>query len=197
MENVQPAGKKQLLMSSKPNYVITLKKPDFRLFNFISQLMLFLSIIAFLYDGIQTQSPFSMTYFVLCLVLISSWIYTTAIKKNNSFGLALAIAAAGWLFEPGYFKLLAVLFLVAAILEKKVKLAQEIHVDEEGVSLNHFILKKNNWKELANVILKDGLITIDYKDNRLFQKETESAVSPEQEKEFNEFCNSRLLARLK
>ena len=172
-------------MSSNPNYVITLKKPDFRLFNFISQLMLFLSIIAFLYDGLQTKLPVSIAYFALCLVLIGSWVYVTAIKKNNSFRLALAIAAAGWLFEPGYFKLLSVLFLVAAILEKKVKLAQQIHVDEEGVSFSHFTVKKDNWKELVNVILKDGLITIDYKNNRLFQKETESAFSPELEKEFN------------
>jgi len=43
--------------------------------------------------------------------------------------------------------------------------------------------------------LKDGLLTIDFKDNKLFQKEIEEQVSPVLDSEFNEFCRSKLKAR--
>ncbi len=45
------------------------------------------------------------------------------------------------------------------------------------------------WDEDNNALIKDGLITIDQKNNNLFQKEIEGYVTAELEKEFNDFCN--------
>lgn len=46
---------------------------------------------------------------------------------------------------------------------------------------------------MANTILKDGVLTIDSKNNKLFQKEIQEYVSPETEKEFNHFCLTHLI----
>jgi hypothetical protein len=43
------------------------------------------------------------------------------------------------------------------------------------------------------MILKDGLITIDYKNNKLFQKEIEKEVNPALENELNDFCREKLV----
>ncbi|MEY4053376.1 MAG: hypothetical protein RL034_294, partial [Bacteroidota bacterium] len=39
---------------------------------------------------------------------------------------------------------------------------------------------------------KDGLLTLDYKNNTLFQKQIESSVEKELEDAFNLFCQERL-----
>jgi hypothetical protein len=48
------------------------------------------------------------------------------------------------------------------------------------------------WGEINNALIKDGLITIDQKNNKLFQKEIDSGVSLHVEKEFNDFCRQQI-----
>ena len=49
-----------------------------------------------------------------------------------------------------------------------------------------------HWKELSNVILKDGLLTIDFKNNKIIQQSIMYADRVN-EKEFNEFCKKQLI----
>lgn len=44
------------------------------------------------------------------------------------------------------------------------------------------------WDEVNNALIKDGLITIDLRNNKLYQNEIEGYVTAEVEKEFNDFC---------
>ena len=56
-----------------------------------------------------------------------------------------------------------------------------------------YILQREvNWDEVNNVILKDGLLTIDFKNNKLFQHIILNSDEDISEKEFNEFCNQQL-----
>jgi hypothetical protein len=41
------------------------------------------------------------------------------------------------------------------------------------------------------VVLKDDLLTIDYKTNKLFQREIDPGTEASVEKEFNSFCAER------
>ncbi|HKG67554.1 MAG TPA: hypothetical protein VKA92_01705, partial [Segetibacter sp.] len=50
------------------------------------------------------------------------------------------------------------------------------------------------WNEINNALIKDGLITIDLKNNKLFQKEIDGHVSADIEKEFNDFCKQHIHA---
>jgi hypothetical protein len=55
--------------------------------------------------------------------------------------------------------------------------------------------KKINWNELNNVVIKDDLLTIDFKNNTLFQAYTDDADDDEYEvgdDEFNAYCGERL-----
>ena len=83
-------------------------------------------------------------------------------------------------------------YIVSAFLEGQLKFPQEIGFDVEEVAFNHFPSKHYSWSEIQNVMLKDNIITIDFKNNRIFQKETETDTKPDLEKEFNEFCRQRL-----
>lgn len=48
------------------------------------------------------------------------------------------------------------------------------------------------WNELSNAILRDGLLTIDFRNNRLIQQYLVKGSKAPDEKEFNEFCIRQL-----
>ena len=52
------------------------------------------------------------------------------------------------------------------------------------------------WSELNNVMIKDDLLTMDFKNNTLFQAYTDDEDDEEydvEDEEFNEFCRRMLL----
>lgn len=68
-----------------------------------------------------------------------------------------------------------------------------IHISTAGIKLNiipgrHFI----RWGQLNNLILKDDLLTIDLKNNKLIQQYLDESSGPVNEKEFNDFCQKQL-----
>ena len=102
-------------------------------------------------------------------------------------------AAIGWVIGPQQNIWMGLLFAVAAIIEKQVKFASEIGFSKEEIAFNTFPNKKKiDWTELNNVVLKDGLLTLDKKDNTLIQKEIDETVSSLLESEFNNFCKTQL-----
>lgn len=90
------------------------------------------------------------------------------------------------------FTWIAAVYVIAAVAEKQVKFPREVAFDEEEVVFNTFPRSHYHWSEFSNVLLKDGLLTIDFKNNKLLQKEIDSHVSPQLEKDFNDFCKERI-----
>ena len=79
---------------------------------------------------------------------------------------------------------LVILYVIA---KKEIK----VKVDCEKILLPSFPVKNIKWDELNNLILKDGLLTIDFKNNKIFQHFVEEDYKVN-EKEFNEFCRQQL-----
>ena len=65
---------------------------------------------------------------------------------------------------------------------------------ENGIDYPSFPRKKIQWPALQNVILKDGLLTIDFVNNKLLQTDIEPQPNEMRvnEKEFNDFCREQL-----
>jgi len=64
-------------------------------------------------------------------------------------------------------------------------------VSEQAVSYPSFPTKNMQWTDLNNVILKDDLLTIDCKNNKVYQHIIQNSEQYAQEKEFNEFCRNQ------
>lgn len=65
--------------------------------------------------------------------------------------------------------------------------------NKEGISGNDFFVNQKAWSNLNNVILKDGLLTLDFKNNKIYQAEIiteESNVTDETA--FNIFCKKHI-----
>lgn len=172
------------------DYLITLKKSDIGFVDQISQFMYFFALLVFGYFFYHFPKS-GAVYLYTGGGIIMSWIFALIKKRRKGsafFRFGLLIAALGWFAGTQKNIWMAVLYVVAALLEKQVKFPQEIGFSEKEVSFNTFPKKTLAWSEINNALIKDGLITIDQKNNHLFQKEIEGDVTPDIEKEFNEFC---------
>jgi hypothetical protein len=130
---------------------------------------------------------------VLVLLLWNAWEISR--QRTTRFLPAFLVAGIGFaLLEPH--SIMAIPFLLLAWLEKQALAAQEIGFDEQEIVINGIWPKKIPWTELGNVVLKDGLLTLDFKNNKIIQKETDDLGDDEydgDEDEFNYFCSAQLL----
>ncbi len=179
------------------DYIIVLKRPDYLLVDLVSRLLL---MIALAFLG-YTLFWIPFTWFSLLLIgLIMGiaywWIRCYQQQKKGEIplyrlGLLFATIGFGMLLR---FHWITMLYFFAVIAEKQVKFPQEVAFDETGVVINSFPKKYYTWDQIQNVVLKDGILTIDFKNNKLIQKSIESDSSAAEEQEFNEFCKGRLNA---
>lgn len=177
------------------DYIITLKRPNYNAVDQVSQLLYVFAILAFGYLFYLYQKA-GIAWLVVIIAILVTWLITLRKKKTKGiayFRLGLLFAAIGWVVGPQQNIWMGLLFAIAAIVEKQVKFPSEIGFSKDEIAYNTFPNKKKMyWNELNNVVLKDGLLTIDHKNNTLVQKETDEDVSPLLESEFNNFCRRQL-----
>ncbi|MEI9810813.1 MAG: hypothetical protein WDO16_24695 [Bacteroidota bacterium] len=176
-----------------PNFVIALKNEKLKTYTTISWLIIILNLIAFIYTGITRQATIdNLPYFAAGLLLIifaCRWIVKGEVSENGMIGLSFSIVIVTWLIIQSYW--IAVIILFLFIIQEISRRKLIVRVFEDGINYPSFPKRMIEWNELNNVILKDGLLTIDLKSNKVFQNETLSVVY---EPEFNEFCHSRIQA---
>lgn len=177
------------------DFLVTLKKNVDRKINIISQILLFIAACVFTYIGIRlfiVSAKAAWEPFVVVGFIVIWTIYCVRSSKPKFYRLALLVAGAYFFFSPIGFSWIGFLYLIAGLMEKQAKFPQEIGFDKEGVTVNSFPIKNYIWSELNNVVIKDNLLTIDFKNNRIFQKEIQDTVSKEIEAEFNTFCKENI-----
>jgi len=108
-----------------------------------------------------------------------------AILTGAFFLLSFAWIVAGY-WVIGVFNILFMMLHLAA-LQKPI-----VSINEKHVIYPSFPKKKIDWQELSNLILKDGLLTIDLKNNKIIQQQIADISSTIDEKEFNDFCRQQL-----
>ncbi|HRH49777.1 MAG TPA: hypothetical protein PLP23_13570 [Panacibacter sp.] len=114
-------------------------------------------------------------------------------KKTNFLDTGFLWVIAAWILA-GYLWI-ALAIVIIAILRSAVKEKFELLFSANQIELHTYPKKIFYWNNLQNIVLKDGLITIDFKNNRMIQSEILSKESNiYNEAEFNEFCRSKLNA---
>ena len=188
-------------------YVVTLKKNSQRATDLFSNLLIFFSVLNFIFE--QTRNG-QLNYFlsaVVLVLLIGQTLNRVKARRNLlqrkeghpetpdqvvRYRYLLAMAAVGWL-GMSHLQWLFILFVALAFLEYQVKHPLEIGFTHDRVVINSLIRRKYEWAAFSNVILRDGLLTMDFRDNRLFQKEVlDDEEGEADEDEFNDYCKQRL-----
>jgi hypothetical protein len=186
-------------------YVVILKRESERTTDVLSFLLCLLSSISFLYSAaapvLDSGNAGGSSYFLggIAVVLLAGVIFNVVNRRSGRarirYRYLLLLATLGWLAMP-VLPYLAGLFVVLAFLEYQTKRPLEIGFDSDRVVINSMIRRQYDWSDFSNIVLRDGLLTMDFKDNRLLQKEVVDEDEDDddvEEKEFNDYCQARLL----
>ena len=91
--------------------------------------------------------------------------------------------------------MLGMLYVIAGISEKFLAANVEIGFSENTIVKTGWVNKKYSWSELNNVVIKDDLLTMDFKNNTLLQAYTDDEEDEEYDvvdEEFNQYCKRQL-----
>lgn len=177
-------------------FVVTLKNTRARYIDRLSLLLLFISLISFLVQAAGIHERFRYV-FLFCAVFITGIILYNILTqkrqpgKNIFYRPALYIAAIGWAAMPEN-KWVFAPFVIMALFEHMAKKPLEIGFSDETVVINTLFRRKYRWTDFNNIIIKDDLLTLDFKNNRLLQRETIDEEGDAEEDEFNIYCRDRL-----
>ena len=134
-----------------------------------------------------------LIYFILAVVLIlltAARVSKFNLRKNKTNIASIYVfIVLPWLSWGLYWA--AALNVVFCILYIYSVRKFEVIVTGDEIIYPSFPKKKIRWNELQNIILKDGILTIDFKNNKIIQNETEEDTGVD-EKKFNEFCRGQL-----
>ena len=114
-------------------------------------------------------------------------------KKWNNLNFTphyyLIILLICWLFALELIPaLLNLIFIFSALyLHKKIS----VSVDSTGIIIHSFPKKIFAWQDADNVLIKDGLMTIDLLNNKIFQLAVDDNLV--NENDFNDFCRHQIL----
>ena len=175
-------------------YEIVLQNKKQEIYPLISWLIIALNCLCFIFVGIANFAkpiyPFTAAA-LLGLVFLIHFIYKDRIKNGNTaFTVCFIIVLLTWLiigFYPA-----AGINLLLFFFQDSTHRRFLIQVGRDNIIFPSFPKKIIQWNQLNNVVLKDDLLTIDFKNNRIIQQLVDKTEDPVNEKEFNDFCSQRL-----
>jgi hypothetical protein len=194
---VKPETQQRTGINMVYNYVVTLKNNSRRFVDIFSLWLLVISVVLFVRQYLYEPGSFLNVYPLLpaLIVILIAWnIYRKRkYKRPVSYSHALFIAAIGWIAMP-FLAWLVVPFVLMGLFERTAKLPLEVGFTDNQVVINTLIRRRYSWYDFNNIVLKDDLLTLDFKNNRLLQRETIDEEGDADEDEFNLYCEQRLRA---
>lgn len=164
------------------------RKKQIRLFE---NLILFLNGMSFILLGYKTndQPAIIAGLFILLLTVISFLIKK---DKYNIAWAAVTVCFISWIKIDYWW--IGSFFLALSILGSFSSIDRKIRFSARQVQVTGPLPKTFKWFELQNAILKDGLLTLDFKNNKLLQTPIMDELNEAETKQFNDFCQDRLKA---
>ena len=152
-----------------------------------------ISLVLFLFYSFYSSS--GVLKIILILTAITGFFvcfYEWKARKNNRYSFKYSITyfflVLCWVFINAWF---ALAHLALAISDSLMRRKLVVHIDESGIEYPSIPVKKIVWEDIEQAILKDGILTIDLKNNHLMQNEIES-LNNGNETMLNDFFRKKL-----
>jgi hypothetical protein len=186
----------------KQEFELVLKNEKRGLYNRITLFILILNFIFFTYGAIVANQQADRKWFIFGVVVILfnvfiSWYrntqYSPLTTHHSLYSATYAAVIFSWVLLKNYWlaaaHLILLVFYLSANKDKMIRfMAAHIYLPGRPE-------KKIEWKNVSNVVLKDGILTLDFKNNRLLQAPVIENWSNEEEKAFNTFCHDQINIR--
>lgn len=173
-------------------FTIILKNDKIKSYRIIALILLLLNLSVFIFLLVYDAYRYKAASAIL-LIGIYIFMRLYFVKKYNQGHyldeICLFVLAGCWMGLQNY--ILVALCILMGILYhlalQKIIFAFTI----QKVSKINFPQKEFQWNMFSNVLLKDNILTMDFKNNRLIQAEIEK-WQPVNEFQFNEFASAQL-----
>ena len=179
-------------------YIVVLKNGQVRRIRIFGLLMSIIGMLLLLYRGLSEEGNRMNLVAVAAAAILIVWNITESRKgKKTRYRNILLLIAGGILLLPpfSFLSVAGLGFLAMALIEQKALTPSEIGFAEDHIRFNSLMKKDHAWSELQAVVLKDGILTMDFKNNHLLQLETDDEEDDEydaEEDEFNAWCADRV-----
>lgn len=182
------------MLNMNQPFVLTLPNERGKYINVISISLVVISLVFFLHQQIR-QGSGSYLLLVSCMIIAAGLIWNLYKQHREGtavyYYLILLAVGATWLAMP-YLQWMSILFFLLSFMEKKARLNLEIIFRAEKIEFSTLFGKHYYWNQFNNILLKDGMLTLDFKNNALFQKLTCDELDDSFESAFNAFCRQQL-----
>ena len=186
-------------MSESNNYEIIVKSNDQKKLRVISNLLIVSALatllyFAFNYYYIPRLRSSAVFLFVVCAIIVTIWAFVILKKYVPPFRYAFFLAGIAMFFyfpHPTFKFVIGVLYIILGLIESIIRMPKRIVIDNSGVLINNFPGKFFEWCQISSMIIRDQLITINFKNNKLYQNEIEGYITAEIQKEFNDFAKNK------
>jgi predicted PurR-regulated permease PerM len=159
--------------------------PDFDFI--LTRALLGIAAVAALLYG--SAAPWLLDYLVAAFLLLAAFFVKTLLTRYRVKRLLILVLAAVLLFIVTHSFFFAAVLVIYGMVAKNLYPKNIIQVGEEGVSLTRlFGQDLHPWEEFNQVFLKDDLLSLDFKNNKLLQLTVSYTSTTVDEKEFNNFC---------
>ncbi len=175
-------------------YVVTLKKTNEKYIDRISFCLCCFSTAVPIWEQVRT-ARFNLLLTAQALVMgsgvVINWIATRKGRRPR-YRNWLLVAGLFWIMMP-YLKWFALLYFALEFFEYQAKRPLEVGFTQDRVQINSLPKKTYRWGDFNNIVLKDGLLTLDLRSNKLIQRETQEEEDDDaDEEEFNAYCHQQL-----
>jgi hypothetical protein len=174
-------------------YELLLKNEKLRTYNLIGWLLFSLQIVAllalaFIFENKNVRGPARSGLILIALVATILYLLRNT-RYSSSLPVLLFACLIIWLSTRIYpaTGISGFIFLLHNLATTK----KIVRVNEDQISYPGFLPNFIPWKNISSCLIKDDLLTIDLKNNKLFQHLIEEKTEID-EKEFNEFCSERI-----
>lgn len=156
-----------------------------------------LNLIYFVAQAIITSETKAVNR-CLFLVIISFSLFIAEYllnkkKKKKTFSAAIIVCALIiYIYLKIYYWWAAAALTLILLLYLLAIQVPVVHISANGIKLSIGVKRFLKWEQLNNLVLKDGLVTIDLKNNKLIQQYLDESSIPVNEQEFNDFCKKQL-----
>jgi hypothetical protein len=178
-------------MKSMQQFEIILKNDKVKLYRAIAKIFLLLNFTVFIlllfYKPYRYPSIAFLIAFLLYL-LLRQFLFSKGHINNILDEFVFFIPAAGWLGMHS-FVIGAGCILMGLLYKLSLQEIKFVFGHENIIKMN-FPRKILEWNLLNNVILKDNILTLDFKNNKLLQAEIEK--NNINEIDFNSFAKTRM-----
>ena len=169
---------------------ITFKNEKERTYHLISLFYVVLHVLFFIYLLFdETLWKKGISGIVIIILYTAYRLFVSKTSTQNFFygegiffllGLFFTITGWWWLF---WIELVLSIFCILLFQKKS------IYFNSYVIEHKTRPYKRYKWADLSNVILKDNILTVDFKNNKLLQREI---ITPVNEEKFNVFAKEQL-----